>query len=57
MAQQAEMTVAKCSLTSCVQAHLLTGSHTVPGQWHSKPTPTLLGKVRACLGVVCHLHF
>ena len=31
-----------CSLTSCVSAHFLVGSHTMPGQ-HSQPTLTLLG--------------
>ena len=35
VAQQAETTVAKCSLTSCVSACFQIGSHTMPGQWHS----------------------
>ena len=40
MVQWAEMTVAKCSLTSCFWI----GSCTMPGQWHSQPTPTSLGQ-------------
>ena len=31
MAQQAETTVTKCSLVSCLWAHFLIGSHTMPG--------------------------
>ena len=58
LAQQAVMTVTKCSLTSCVWACFLTGSHTMPGQQQNQPIPTLLGQnVYACLGVTCHLHF
>ena len=37
VAQWAVMTVAKCSLVSCMQAHFLTGSLTIPGQWLSSP--------------------
>ena len=44
--QRAETTVAKCSLTSCVQARFRIGSHTMPGQRHSQPTPTSLGEGR-----------
>ena len=44
VAQRAEMTVAECSLTSCMLAHFWIGSHTMPGQQHSKPTPTSLGQ-------------
>ena len=44
VAQQTEMTVANCSLLSCVWACFLTGYHAVPGQRHSQPTPTLLGQ-------------
>ena len=32
--------VAKWSKKSCVWAHFLIGSHTMPGQWHRQPTPT-----------------
>ena len=44
MAQQAEITVAKRSLTSCVWAHVQIGSHTMPGQQHSQPTLISLGQ-------------
>ena len=37
------MTVAKCSLTSCMWAHFRIGSHMMPRQQHNQPTPTLLG--------------
>ena len=40
VAQRAEMTVTECSLASCVWACFLIGSHTMPGQQHSLPTPT-----------------
>ena len=33
VAEQAEMTVAECSLTSCLWACFLIGSHTVPAAW------------------------
>ena len=34
------------------------GSHTMPGQRHSQPTPTSLGQgSMRVLGVTCHLHF
>ena len=57
MAQRAETTVTVCSLTSCVWARFLIGSHTMLEQRHSKPTPTSLGQRYACLRVTCHLHF
>ena len=44
----------------CVWAHFLIGSHTMPAQHHSRPTPTwyLVGsRVYACLNITCHLHF
>ena len=41
IAQWPEMTVAECFLSSCMWAHFLIGSHTVPGQQHSQPTLTL----------------
>ena len=44
MAQRAEMTVAECSLMSCLLARFLIGSHTMPRQQHSQPTWTLLGE-------------
>ena len=46
-----------CSLTSCVWARFLTGSHTMPGQRHSQPTPTWLGQ--GCCVFRCNLtlHF
>ena len=44
VAQWAETTVAKCSLTSCVWSHFQIGSYNIPGQWHSQPTSTLLGQ-------------
>ena len=58
MTQRAETTVAEFSLTCCVRACLRIGSHTMPGQHHSQPTPTSLRQgVYASLGVICHLHF
>ena len=56
VAQQAETTVTKCSLMSCMWACFLIGSHTMPGQQHS----TLwlhFGQRWMWLGVTCHLHF
>ena len=44
-AQRAEMTVAKCSLTSCVWARVRIGYQTMPGQRHSQPIPTSVGEV------------
>ena len=39
-------------------ARFVTGSHIIPGQRHSQPTSTSLGKrVYVCLGVTCQLHF
>ena len=49
VAQWAETTVADCSLTSCMWACFLIDSHTMPGQPHSQPTPTLLGKGCVCV--------
>ena len=43
------MTVAECSLMSCVWAHFLIGSHIMPGQQHSQPTPTSLAKGCMCV--------
>ena len=58
VAQQAEMTVAECSLTSCVWARFQIGSNTMSGEWHSQPIPTSLGQgVYVCFSVTCHLHF
>ena len=45
VAQRAVTTVTECSLTSCVWAHFLIGSHTMPRQQHSQPTPTSLGQI------------
>ena len=42
LAQRAETTVTEFSLTSCVWARFLAGSHTMPGQRHSQPNPTSL---------------
>ena len=44
VAQRAETTMTECSLTSYVWAHFLIDSHTLPWQWHSQPTPTLMGQ-------------
>ena len=44
VAQRAETTVIECSLTSCVRARFLIGSHTIPAQRQSQPTPTSLGQ-------------
>ena len=44
VAQWAETTVAECSMTSCMRARFLIGSHTMPGQQHSQPIPTSLGQ-------------
>ena len=35
VAQHAKMTVAKCSLTSCMSARFQIGSYTMPGQRHT----------------------
>ena len=43
VAQRAETTVSECSSTSCLWARFLIGSHTMPAQRHSQPTPTSLG--------------
>ena len=56
VAQRAETTMAKCPLTSCVWACFRIGFLTLPGQRHSQPTPTSLGREYACLGVTCHPH-
>ena len=42
--QQAERTITMRSLTSCMWAHFLIDSHTLPGQRHNQPTPTSMGK-------------
>ena len=39
-------------LMSCVWARFLIDSHTLPGQWHSQPTPTSIDQ-----GCMCVLHF
>ena len=44
VAERAEATVTECSLTSCAWARFLIGSHTMPGQRRSQPTPTSLGQ-------------
>ena len=54
VAQRAETIIAKSSrlwpnLTSCVWARFRIGSHTMPGQRHSQPTPTAL--VQGCMRV------
>ena len=43
VAQRAETTVAKCSLTSCMWVCFRIGSHIMPGQQHSQPSWTSLG--------------
>ena len=43
------MTVTNCSLTSCVWDRFWIGSHTMPGQQHSQPTPTSLGQKCMCV--------
>ena len=53
MAKWAETTVAECSLTHYVWAHFWIGFHTMPAQWHSQPTPTLLGQ--GCTYVLVYL--
>ena len=53
MAQQAETTVAECSLRSCVWAHFLIGSHTAC----TAHSDFVGSKVYAFSGVTCHLHF
>ena len=58
VAQWAETTVTECSLKSCMRANFLIGSHTIPGQQHSQPTPTFGGQgCTRVLGVTYHLHF
>ena len=59
LAQRAEMTVAECSLTSCLWARFRIGSHTMPGKRHSTSSHSdfVGSRVHACLGVTCHLHF
>ena len=46
---EAETIVAEYSLTSCVRARFPIGSHTMPAQRHSQPTPTSSG--RGCMRV------
>ena len=57
VAQQAKMTVAKCSLISCVWAHIPVRFPYYA--WTAQSAhPDFTGpKVYACLGVTCHLHF
>ena len=43
VAQRAETTVVECPLTSCMSARFRIGSHTMPGQRRSQPTPISLG--------------
>ena len=40
VAQRVKVTLAECSLTGCVSICFQIGSHTIPGQQHSQPTPT-----------------
>ena len=44
VAQRAERTVAKCSLTRDMWACFHIHSNTKPGQWQSQPAPTSLGQ-------------
>ena len=44
VAQQAEMTLTECSLTSFVCDRILIDSHTMPGQRQSQPIPTSSGQ-------------
>ena len=44
VAQHTETTVTHCSLTTCMWAGFLIGSHTMPAQRHSQPTTTSLGQ-------------
>ena len=44
VAQRAETIVTACSMTSCVWARFVIGSHTMPGQRQSQPTPNFLGQ-------------
>ena len=50
MAQQADATEAKCSLTSYKWVCFWIGSHTMPGQRHSQPIPNLLGQ--GCMDIL-----
>ena len=43
------MTVAECSLTTCVWARFLIGSHTMPGQGHGQHTLNSLGVIDVCV--------
>ena len=44
VAQRAEMTLAKCSLTSCTWARFQWGSHTMLRQWYSRPMTCAVSK-------------
>ena len=44
VAQRAEMTVAKCSLTKCLSARFWIGTQTLPWQRLSQPTPSSSGQ-------------
>ena len=57
VAQWAEMTMAKCSLTSCLWTRFKIGSHPISAQWHSQPTPASLDQGCVCLDATCHLQF
>ena len=55
--RRAEMTVAECSLTSCMWACFRIGSHTMPGQRRSTHSDFVGSRVYACSDVTCQLHF
>ena len=58
MAQRAETTWANGQGHVACELYFLIGSNTMPGQGHSQPTPTSLGKgCMRILGLTCHLHF
>ena len=53
MAQRPETTVSECCRASCVWARFRIGSHTIPGQRYSQPTPTSPGQ--GCMRVQCNV--
>ena len=57
MAQQAEMTVAKCSLTSCMSSSPDRIQHHAWTTAQSAHSNFIGSRVYACLDVTCNLHF
>ena len=57
VSQRAEMTLAKCSLTSCVSSFPDRVPHYARTSAQSARSDFVGSRVYACLDVTCHLHF